>query len=501
MKSIHRQWSKVNFSSLLFSICILLCSTGVSAQDIVETFVEEEADFPGGFAEMAKFIKDNIDYPQEAIDLGIKGRVTVRFVVEKDGRISNVSLATPLPGCKACDIAAVKVVEKMPSWKAGRNNGREVRTWVTLPVKFEVVDASPNKSNHQGSGASTTNNGSLQGDKSTVSKTCSYNYNEIPPGVQLVTTEEDWNNLSPYKACCCYPEFNANNKSLGLLYNYKAYVKITSSLKTNSNGPLVITQEDWQDIFSRISADRNNIAALGFNCYPGYLDDAWYSASEQFVGFWLDEQSMVSFSHGNYGEPMLDDNIIGDRQNLVALSIRLNKGQQVLCEEDKWMVEPYLARGNNKSIKLITNSRDWDKYCSKEPCCCFLNFDYNNVQYGLLYNELALNELKDDSELKKQGYRIATKADMDKLIGCRVKSGLFSDLFNCENDEINGFYISPNGYFGLDGWHSPEEGKTRYRLLDDNNPNLMYEFDCASKTYVQKMGNGSDANAVKFIKR
>jgi protein TonB len=104
----------------------------------IETFVEEEADFPGGFAEMAKFINENIDYPQEAIDLGIKGRVTVRFVVEKDGRISNVSVATPLPGCKACDKAAVKVVEKMPSWKAGKNGGREVRTWVTLPVKFEV---------------------------------------------------------------------------------------------------------------------------------------------------------------------------------------------------------------------------------------------------------------------------------------------------------------------------------------------------------------------------
>ncbi|MFM7595190.1 MAG: energy transducer TonB [Flavobacteriales bacterium] len=106
--------------------------------DPIETFVEEEADFPGGFAEMAKFINENIDYPQEAIDLGIKGRVTVRFVVEKDGRISNVSVATPLAGCKACDKAAVKVVEKMPSWKAGKNGGREVRTWVTLPVKFEV---------------------------------------------------------------------------------------------------------------------------------------------------------------------------------------------------------------------------------------------------------------------------------------------------------------------------------------------------------------------------
>lgn len=104
----------------------------------IETFVEEEADFPGGAGEMAKFINENIDYPQEAIDLGIKGRVTVRFVVEKDGRVSNVSVAGPLAGCKACDKAAVQVVEKMPPWTAGKNGGRAVRTWVTLPIKFEV---------------------------------------------------------------------------------------------------------------------------------------------------------------------------------------------------------------------------------------------------------------------------------------------------------------------------------------------------------------------------
>ena len=102
------------------------------------TFVEEEAEFPGGQAAMGKFINDNIDYPQEAIDLGIKGRVTVRFVVEKDGRVSNVSVAGALAGCKACDKAAVQVVEKMPAWKTGKNGGRSVRTWVTLPIKFEV---------------------------------------------------------------------------------------------------------------------------------------------------------------------------------------------------------------------------------------------------------------------------------------------------------------------------------------------------------------------------
>lgn len=108
------------------------------AVEPVETFVEEEAEFPGGAGAMAKYINENIDYPQEAIDLGIKGRVMLRFVVEKDGRISNVSVVGSLAGCKACDKSAVQVVEKMPAWKTGKNGGRSVRTWVTLPIKFEV---------------------------------------------------------------------------------------------------------------------------------------------------------------------------------------------------------------------------------------------------------------------------------------------------------------------------------------------------------------------------
>ncbi|NDA63795.1 MAG: TonB family protein [Chitinophagia bacterium] len=76
------------------------------------TFVEEEADFPGGTEAMFNFINEYIDYPREAIDSAIRGRVIVRFVVEKDGRISNVTVLGPLAGCKACDRAAVKVVQK-----------------------------------------------------------------------------------------------------------------------------------------------------------------------------------------------------------------------------------------------------------------------------------------------------------------------------------------------------------------------------------------------------
>jgi TonB family protein len=94
--------------------------------------------FPGGYAELNKFINENIDFPQEAIDLGIQGQLIVHFVVEETGQISNVYVANPLAGCKTCDLAAVKVVEKMPYWIPGKNKGRVCRKPVTLPINFTI---------------------------------------------------------------------------------------------------------------------------------------------------------------------------------------------------------------------------------------------------------------------------------------------------------------------------------------------------------------------------
>jgi TonB family protein len=100
--------------------------------------VEEEADYPGGRLELIKFISDNIEYPEKAIKKGINGRVTVRFVVEKDGKITNISVAIPLVGCEACDKATVKVVEKMPPWIPAKNKGFPVRSWVDMSVSFQT---------------------------------------------------------------------------------------------------------------------------------------------------------------------------------------------------------------------------------------------------------------------------------------------------------------------------------------------------------------------------
>jgi TonB family protein len=104
----------------------------------VESWVEVEAEFNGGFEGLNQFIKDNIRPPAEAVELGVNGQVIVRFVVEKDGTVSNAVVETKLVECPACDREALRVVTRMPKWKPGSLAGREVRTFVRLPINFNT---------------------------------------------------------------------------------------------------------------------------------------------------------------------------------------------------------------------------------------------------------------------------------------------------------------------------------------------------------------------------
>jgi TonB family protein len=101
-------------------------------------FSVEDAEYPGGYSAMMKYIQDHLYYPPSAIELGIQGKVTLKFVVEKNGQVSNVSVVRGIPGCADCDKEAVKVVSNMPNWKPAKTNGINVRQWNTLPISFAL---------------------------------------------------------------------------------------------------------------------------------------------------------------------------------------------------------------------------------------------------------------------------------------------------------------------------------------------------------------------------
>jgi TonB family protein len=99
--------------------------------------VEKMPEFPnGGMPGLMKYLSDNIRYPEAAKVAGIQGRVTVQFVVDKDGSITNVKT---LRGVDAeLDKEAIRVISAMPKWIPGMQKGKAVKVRYTVPVMFRL---------------------------------------------------------------------------------------------------------------------------------------------------------------------------------------------------------------------------------------------------------------------------------------------------------------------------------------------------------------------------
>lgn len=100
------------------------------------TIVEEMPGFPGGEAELFKYLAGNIKYPAMAKDAGISGIVYVTFVVMETGKINDVKVLRGIGG--GCDEEAIRVVKNMPSWKPGKQRGKPVRVQFNLPIRFTL---------------------------------------------------------------------------------------------------------------------------------------------------------------------------------------------------------------------------------------------------------------------------------------------------------------------------------------------------------------------------
>ena len=98
--------------------------------------LEQAPSFPGGKAEMYRFVSNTLMYPTEAAEENVQGRVFVEFVVDRDGSISNARIVSGRH--PALDREALRVVNAMPRWNPGLNNGHPVRVSYTLPITFRL---------------------------------------------------------------------------------------------------------------------------------------------------------------------------------------------------------------------------------------------------------------------------------------------------------------------------------------------------------------------------
>jgi len=107
-------------------------------EEVVEeeifTIVENMPEFPGGTKKLFQYLGKNIKYPAMAKDAGIKGKVYVTFVVDKDGSIADVKVLRGIGG--GCDEEALRVVKSMPKWSPGKQRGKPVRVQYNLPINF-----------------------------------------------------------------------------------------------------------------------------------------------------------------------------------------------------------------------------------------------------------------------------------------------------------------------------------------------------------------------------
>jgi protein TonB len=98
-------------------------------------FSEIMPEFPGGIEAMQVYIQKNLSYPRWAIENNIKGKVVLSFVVMPDGSIEFSEIERGIGF--GCDDEALRVVNEMPKWKPGIQNGKKVAVKFILPIRFD----------------------------------------------------------------------------------------------------------------------------------------------------------------------------------------------------------------------------------------------------------------------------------------------------------------------------------------------------------------------------
>lgn len=144
MKSIFIMLFSLPAILLLQSGQLLTAQTKLIPDSKIYRTVEQMPRFPGGMEALQKYFRENVHYPQSAIDSNVQGRVMVEFVIAQTGEITRVSViksANP-----ALDSEAVRVVSAMPKWEPAVQKGQKVNVYYKVPISFKLQeDVQPSK--------------------------------------------------------------------------------------------------------------------------------------------------------------------------------------------------------------------------------------------------------------------------------------------------------------------------------------------------------------------
>ena len=105
--------------------------------DQIFQIVEDVPVPKGGLEAFYTYVAENLDYPTQAIRMGVTGNVFLKFVVEKDGQLTDIQVIRGIGG--GCDEEAVRVLESAPAWNPGKQRGRPVRVYMVIPIRFVLM--------------------------------------------------------------------------------------------------------------------------------------------------------------------------------------------------------------------------------------------------------------------------------------------------------------------------------------------------------------------------
>lgn len=123
--------------NLVFAfMCSLFAATPSDAQNVKPQTYSYVEQMPEPNFNISEFLTSNLQYPKEALDANTEGRVIVKFVVDKKGKVNDAKIIRSVS--PALDKEALRVVSLFPSFKPGSQNGKKVSVYYTLPINFQL---------------------------------------------------------------------------------------------------------------------------------------------------------------------------------------------------------------------------------------------------------------------------------------------------------------------------------------------------------------------------
>lgn len=132
--------------SLNFVTGITVCTDSMSdgsgsfknESDIYSVCEEMPTFKKNGLEGLKDYLQKNIVYPKDAIDSNLQGKVFVSFIIDTSGKIRDSRILRSPQNCKALEIEALRVVNKMPKWNPGKEKGKKVKVKFNLPINFSL---------------------------------------------------------------------------------------------------------------------------------------------------------------------------------------------------------------------------------------------------------------------------------------------------------------------------------------------------------------------------